>query len=255
MKSLLLKIYNWPYLSKEETNRNQKRIRDVEWEAILPYLQEGNFLDVGCGAGYAMSRAKAEKNCEVWGIDPDPGGHGVGRSGSNFDTGIGNIKQGFAENLPYESNFFQNVYSSHVLEHVKSEDESLAEMSRVLRKDGRLIIGMPTATMALVNLFSNYLFTTHFKLVNLLLKPFIKTGHTKWWELFIPKSHSFDSKTILYDLKHYRIKYWEAKIDQHFKIEKILLPALYPYPEYRQLFSMKKRKHYSSSVFFICSKK
>jgi ubiquinone/menaquinone biosynthesis C-methylase UbiE len=255
MKSQLLKIYNWPYLSKEETNENQKRIRDVEWEAILPFLNSGNFLDVGCGAGYAMSRAKTEKQCTVWGIDPDPGGHGVGRSGSNFETGIGNITQGFAENLPYESGFFQTVYSSHVLEHVKSEDESLKEMSRVLKENGVLIIGMPTATMAMVNLCSNYLFTTHFKLVNLLFKPFIKTGNTKWWELFIPKSHSFDNKTILYDLSHYKIKYWESKIAQHFTIEQILLPALYPYPEYRQLFSLKKRKNFSSSVFFICRKK
>ena len=255
MKSFLLKIYNWPYLTKEETNKNQKRIRDVEWEAILPFIQPGNFLDVGCGAGYAMSRAKDEKKCNVWGIDPNPGGHGVGRTGSNFETGIGNIQQGFAENLPYASEHFDTVYSSHVLEHVNSEDESLKEMSRVLKANGVLIIGMPTATMALVNLFSNYLFTTHFKLVNLLLKPFIKTGKTKWWELFIPKSHSFDHKTILYDLNHYKINYWKQLIARHFTIQEIVLPALYPYPEYRQIFSLKKRKAHSSSVFFVCRKK
>ena len=255
MKKLLLRIYNWPYLSKEETNQNQKRIRDVEWEAIAPYMANGNFLDIGCGAGYTMSRAKQEKKCKVWGIDPNPGGHGVGRTGSNFDTGIGDIQQGFAENLPYESNFFNTVYSSHVLEHVNDENKSLNEMNRVLLSDGVLIIGMPTATMALINLFSNYLFTTHFKIVNFFLKPFIKTGNTKWWELFLPKSHSSDDKTILYDLNHYRIKKWQKTIEEQFHIEKVLLPALYPFPEFRQLFSMKKMKNHSSSVFFICRKK
>ena len=51
MKQLLLKLYYFGNLSKEETNKNQMLIRDAEWSAIEPYIRKGNFLDVGCGAG------------------------------------------------------------------------------------------------------------------------------------------------------------------------------------------------------------
>jgi len=68
-------------------------------------------------------------------------------------------------------------------------------------------------------------------------------------------SHSFHEKTIFYDLKHYTIKNWSETISKEFEIENTILPAIYPYPDYTQLFKLKKNKKYSSSVFFICKKK
>jgi len=59
LKNSLIKIYNWPFLSKEETNTNQKKIRDIEWDAIATFIKKGDFLDVGCGAGYAMKKAES----------------------------------------------------------------------------------------------------------------------------------------------------------------------------------------------------
>ena len=91
-------------------------------------------------------RASQDLNCEVEGIDADPGSHGVGRFMKNLVKTVP-IKQGFAEKLPYANETFDVVYSSHVLEHVIDETKSLAEMRRVLKKDGTLIIGMPTASI------------------------------------------------------------------------------------------------------------
>lgn len=255
VKSFLLKIYNYPLLSKEKTNENQKRIRDVEWEAVLPYVKTGKFLDVGCGAGYAMQRAAHDKACEVYGIDPEPMSHGVGRQGSNFEVKAGHIQKAFAEAIPFESDMFDTVYSSHVLEHVNDELKSLQEMSRVMKHDGVLIIGMPTASMAAVNWISNIMFTTHHRFVNFFFSPFINAGKTTFSELFIPRSHSKEGSTLLFDLKAYRVKRWQQAISQVFEVKQVLLPALYPYPEMRQWFPMKKRSKYSSSVFFVCVKK
>lgn len=255
MKSTLLKIYNYPLLSKEETNSNQKKIRDTEWEAIKPFIKNGNFLDVGCGAGYAMDKANTDFNCTVYGIDPDPMGHGVGRQGSNFNIDSNNILKAFAENIPFEDKKFDTVYSSHVLEHVNDEIKSLEEMKRVMKDDGVLVIGMPTASMAVINWLTNIIFTSHHRFVNFFFSPFINTTKTSFKELFIPKSHSIESKTLLFDLKHYKITNWQHTVEKVFKVEKVVLPAFYPYPEYRQWFKMKKSNSYSSSVFFICTKK
>lgn len=254
-KKWLLSIYTWPILPKEKANQYQMIARNNEWEAIQPYIKKGGkFLDVGCGSGYSMKRAKFDCNCNVFGIDPDPGGHGVGREGSKFDVGIEIITKGVSENLPFEDNSFDVVYSSHVLEHVKSEVKSLKEMKRVLKKNGVLIIGMPTSRMAYINWFTQILFLTHIKIVSFLFSWAFKTSKYQWWEIFIPASHSFPNLTILYDVRHYKVKNWKRIVKQEFTIKEQLLPALYPYPEFRQLFKLKKNKKSSSSVFFICKK-
>lgn len=257
IKEKLLRLYNWGFLSHEKTDRNQQAIRETEWRAISPNIPEhSKFIDVGCGAGYSMIRATKERNCECFGIDPCPGQHGVGRYGE-LNKSL-NITQGVAENIPFEDKKFDIVYSSHVLEHVDSEGQSLLEMQRVLKDDGVLIIGLPTATMAWINCFSQLIFTTHQRIFNVMFKyvPGITTGNTFFINMLIPCSHSEGrAKTIFYDLKHYKIKNWKKTISSHFNIEKIILPALYPYPEYRQLFRMKHYRKFSSSVFFICKKK
>ncbi len=253
MKSALLRLYNWPFLSKEETNANQKLIRDVEWEAVEPFINKGKFLDVGCGAGYSMKKAQ-DLGCEVFGIDPDPGGHGVGRTGSNFPVGEVVIKKAFAEEIPFENEMFDTVYSSHVLEHVNDEQKALSEMKRVLKDDGILIIGMPTSDMAWLNLLSVSLLTPHQRFVNFFLSPFFKTGKISFRELFVPNSHSHSNKTVFFDLQKYKISEWQKVIEKQFKVLEVLTPAYYPYPEMVQYFKLKKNHTKTSSVFFVCRK-
>ena len=255
IKSALLKVYYLPYLPLEAADSNQKKIRDEEWNAIKSFISPGSkFLDVGCGAGYAMKKATEEFNCECAGIDPDPGSHGVGRYDANSHVGL-NIIKAEAEHIPFEDETFDVVYCSHVLEHVNDERRSLEEMRRVLKKNGTLIIGMPTATMAWISWMTETLFTTHHRFVNFFFQPFITTGKTKFINVFIPSSHSYPrSNLIFYDLKHYKISNWKAIVESLFKIEQTLLPALYPYPQYRQIFKTRKSEKYASSVFFICKK-
>jgi ubiquinone/menaquinone biosynthesis C-methylase UbiE len=256
-KKLLLKIYYLPNLSKPKIDLNQQKIRDIEWESIKKFITPSSkFLDVGCGAGYAMIKAEAELKCICFGVDADPGAHGVGRYDNNNCSDL-NIVQGFAEDLPYNNQEFDVVYSSHVLEHVNDEQRSLQEMKRVLKPDGVLIIGMPTASMAWINFITQLLFTTHHRVINVFLRllPFINAGKTPLINMLVPPSHSSHrAKTVLYDLKYYRINNWKRIVQQEFRIEQILLPALYPYPEYRQLFKLRKNGKHSSSVFFICKK-
>ena len=166
LKTALLKLYYLPMLPKALADANQKKIRDTEWNAIKKVIPKGaKLLDVGCGAGYAMKKASEELGCDCYGIDPDPGGHGVGRYSANSTSGL-RITKGESEKLPFEDSSFDVVYCSHVLEHVKDEIQSLKEMKRVLKSGGTLVIGMPTATMAFINLITEILFTTHHRFIN-----------------------------------------------------------------------------------------
>ena len=95
-------------------------------------------------------------------IDPSPGEHGVGRYNKSDINKI-EILKGFSEKLPFKNKSFDVIFCSHVLEHVKSEEKSLDEMNRVLKDDGKLIIGMPTASMTIISCFSQFIFTSHIK--------------------------------------------------------------------------------------------
>lgn len=233
----------------------QEKIRNTEWEAVKPFIpKKSKFLDVGCGAGFNLWKARNELECDVQGIDPYRGSFGVGRNFFPVDPSLP-IDNGFAEFLPYGDETFDIVFSSHVLEHVHDIPASLNEMKRVLKDNGTLIIGMPTATMAWIDLTSELIFTSHMRFVNFFLSPFINTGKIKFINVFIPPSHSYPwRELIFYDLKHYKISNWKNIVSSVFNIQNTLMPALYPFPDYRQLFKMRKESKISSSVFFICKK-
>jgi len=257
LKSFISKIFWSSFSSKKKIEKYQKIIRDSEWSELKQHIPNNiKFLDVGCGSGDNLYRAKDELSCDVFGIDPMPGSHGVGRFSENQLEATITIEQGFSENLPYKDNFFDVVFCSHVLEHVNDERKSLNEMKRVLKDDGVLIIGMPTALMAWISLLSNYIFTTHAKILSCLKTIGKKEFFNNIRYIFLPNSHSYPkAKTILYDLYHYRVKNWKNIVSKEFKINTKLTPYLYPFPDYPQFFRIRKSKIGSSSVFFICKKK
>jgi SAM-dependent methyltransferase len=251
LKKQLQKIFLWPLLPKERVNFYQEKIRRAEWEAVKPFIPENSwFLDVGCGAGHNLWLAKEELKCRVHGLDPDPGAHGVGRYSYRAADSLP-VEKGVSEKLPYPDQSFDIVFSSHVLEHVNDVEQSLSEMSRVLKNNGRLIIGMPTATMGWIGLVTQLLLTTHIRWYEFFRAPRLQ----KIKFLFLPASHSAAGKTVLHDLVHYRVKCWSQPIGAAFVITRTLRPALYPYPDFRQLFRLRISKKLGSSVFFVCSKK
>ena len=255
LKKKVLSLFYYSINSPQRVNELQIQIRDCEWEAIEKYIQQNTFLDVGCGAGYAMYKAQ-QLGCVVRGIDPEPRSHGVGRKDSDFVVPIEHITQGFSEQLPYSNEEFETVYCSHVIEHVSDINQSLQEIVRVAKNDGIIIIGVPTATLAWIHWIFSFIFLTHIKIVNIFFSKVIHTDKTFWWELFIPISHSYPiAKTILHDIKNYRISKWRNEITKYMDVQEVIKPCLYMYPDYIQIFSMKKNSRWSSSVFFICKKK
>ena len=241
---------------RDKVERCQQIIRDAEWQVLKAHFPEkSQFIDVGCGAGYTLKKATEDLQCKGVGIDPEPGAHGVGRYSDNNHESL-EIIEGSAENIPFEDQTFEVVFSSHVLEHVNDEQKSLREMKRVLKDDGILIIGMPTALMSWINLFSNLIFTTHIRIYNFIRHLFSRNVLNNFLQLLHVRSHSYPrAKTIFYDLVHYRVKSWKKIVSQEFEVLEVIEPCLYPYPDFPQWFKLRKSRLGSSSVFFICKKK
>lgn len=237
-------------LVSETFNERQKRSRDAEWEAVEEFIRErapGRFLDVGCGTGYAMAQAR-RLGFNVTGIDPEAGRYGVqDKSVSDISRFIIN---GVAEKLPFKNDSFDVVYSSNAIEHFNDPDAGIAEIARVLRPMGRSVLLVPTGMMALLRLIAMYPFYTHRSIGKFLLR---ERSLTNLKYIFLPPPHGSEAKYAHQEINLFSVKRWRNLISKHLIIERILMPCLYPWPDYPQFLPLMRLKHFSSSVAFICA--
>jgi SAM-dependent methyltransferase len=98
-------------------------------------------LDIGCGDAYLMSRLSPYCEC-VTGIDPEPKAVELA---NDLLSPFGNCSAriGDCYNLPFEEKSFDIVVLTDVIEHLKSPGDCLAEIARVLRHSGSLIVTTP----------------------------------------------------------------------------------------------------------------
>ncbi len=95
-------------------------------------LCKGKVLDVGCGCGQYMPLLGEE----CVGIDYSIEGLKIVKSLKILSN---------VEYLPFRDNYFDTVFASEVLEHVKDDVKAVEEMKRVLKDDGLLIASTPNS--------------------------------------------------------------------------------------------------------------
>lgn len=95
-------------------------------------------LDVGCGDG-ALAAALARRGANVTGLDPDP--LMLELAGSRPEGKSFTLVEGMAEALPFPDRSFDRVVAVTVLCFIPRADRAIAEMARVLKPGGRLVIG------------------------------------------------------------------------------------------------------------------
>lgn len=103
---------------------------------VKRYSTGNSILDVGCGTGEFLHYcSKQGLLCE--GVEPSE------KARSHAETTYGlNVKPDFLTGTGYSSKF-DCITLWHVLEHMHRLDESLAKLTRMLNKDGVLIIALP----------------------------------------------------------------------------------------------------------------
>lgn len=101
-----------------------------------------NLLVVGCGDGREAHALAKSLGCNVVGIDLRTSFHPDAAAAVHLENAD-------ATDMPFESGYFDFVYSYHVLEHIPNYRAALAEMDRVLEPGGGLWIGTPNRTRLL----------------------------------------------------------------------------------------------------------
>lgn len=97
-------------------------------------LAPGRVLDAGCGLGFFLS-----------GLDDAWDKHGLefSRFAAEHAARFAEVAVGSIEAAPYEDASFDVVICHHVIEHLPDPQRAIAELRRVLRPGGHLVLGTP----------------------------------------------------------------------------------------------------------------
>ena len=111
--------------------------------SAIPNLTLKRVLDVGCGSG-GLAGLLAAQGAMVTGIDPNPFAIQQARD----LVPMAEFREAGADSIPFRDASFDAVAVVNTLHHVPiaAMRQSLGEMARVLRPDGRLIVIEPLAT-------------------------------------------------------------------------------------------------------------
>ena len=109
--------------------RNLEIIRD--WVAPVP---GSRVLDVGCGKGHVV-KALSELGVDAVGIDLNPNAADV--------AVIPRVQTMSATHLEFDDGSFDAVVSFHAIEHISPVDDVLAEIARVVKPAGKVLLVYP----------------------------------------------------------------------------------------------------------------
>jgi len=117
----------------------------------LANLEGESVLDIGCGGGQLLGLILGQREFEAAGLDISAEMIELARRrlGRSVD-----LRTGDAEQLPWERNSFDLITCTFSFHHYPQPAKALAEMRRVIRPGGRLILGEPNLPVPLRQLFN-----------------------------------------------------------------------------------------------------
>ncbi|TND10606.1 MAG: type 12 methyltransferase [Bacteroidetes bacterium] len=123
-------IVNWLYQRVRKTTLKRKL------KLVNRLSGQGKLLDIGCGTGHFLHTAKTG-GWETIGIEPSESARKVARE----KFGINAFEEDHLVQLQAQS--FDVITMWHVLEHVPFLNERVAELKRLLKPGGVLIVAVP----------------------------------------------------------------------------------------------------------------
>ncbi|MDR3702387.1 MAG: class I SAM-dependent methyltransferase [Candidatus Sulfopaludibacter sp.] len=102
--------------------------------AHLGDLRGKRILDVGCGKGrFARVFQQRQPEAELWGLD-------ISEEMLRFVPPGIHTRAGTMTELPFEDGWFDGAYATESLEHAVEIEKAVAEMCRVVKPGGRIVI-------------------------------------------------------------------------------------------------------------------
>lgn len=123
-----------------------KPLRDV-----IPYVPNGRVLDVGCASGEYLLRLKSI-GWQCQGVDFSPKAVAIARE-HGLDVFLGGLLD-----VGFESSSFDFVTAHHYIEHIPNPDEIMAEMGRITKPGGTILIRTPNSEALGRRWFGEYWF-------------------------------------------------------------------------------------------------
>lgn len=117
---------------------------ELVWCMIPPGSRAGSFLDAGCGDGYVLQETRAhlpERFVRWYGADISDykAARAHERLGARAAIAVANVEQ-----LPYRDANFDVILSTEVLEHLLRVEPGIAELCRICRPGGRVLLSTPS---------------------------------------------------------------------------------------------------------------
>lgn len=180
------------------------------------------WLDLGCGRGEFIGNLMEDSERHGYDVDPEK----IKEAKKNYKN-VNFSLGGGGEKLPYKSNYFDKVFLFHVLEHVDSEEETIKEVYRVLKKGGTLYLASPYK-----GLFS-WADAANLRYYSLFLHKILggmfygKKKYTQLFEGNLKNGLLGDSSIKRRWHKHYKEKEVKKLLSQDFRIEEFLKYSLF----------------------------
>jgi ubiquinone/menaquinone biosynthesis C-methylase UbiE len=166
--------------------------------SILNIKENQNFLDIGCGTGWAVgqvARVTGNKG-SFYGIDLSP--KMIEKAKENFNGNDNfHFYEANSESIPLEDNFFDIIICTNSFHHYLHPEIAMKEIHRVLKTGGEIFILDPTADIWFI------------KIIDKIIKLF-ERQHVKFYS-----SEEFKSLMIGAGLKYSGYKIIEPKEKVH----------------------------------------
>lgn len=160
------------------------------WMLMMNTAHLGNILDIGCGSGSLLKEYPV-----THAIEPNPRRFKTAKKRFPRIT----IRNGWSENIPFNSNYFDTVIAWGVMCFVRSIMESLVEINRVLKPSGKFIFDVNiSSSMPMVQTVNPDNFVKYIELFGFTLfqrKEFGQSYH-KRLALAIRKDKDFDPRRL-----------------------------------------------------------
>ena len=114
--------------------------------SLLDLKENMNFLDIGCGTGYAVSQVAKLTNYKgsYFGVDLSSGM--IEKAEKNFgDKENIYFIRSSSESIPLEDDYFDTIICTNSFHHYLHPDKAMNEIYRLLKVGGKIFILDPTA--------------------------------------------------------------------------------------------------------------